>query len=37
MIDEMCQRYGVLPSELLKEDARALLRLRAILAEASHE
>jgi hypothetical protein len=33
-VDELARRYGQLPSTILGEDARLMLGMRALLAEA---
>jgi len=35
LTDELAARYGQPPSAILREDARTILRMRAILAEAA--
>ncbi|HSW43155.1 MAG TPA: hypothetical protein VLM76_11660 [Patescibacteria group bacterium] len=37
LLDSLCRRYGQLPSAMLAEDAYLMLRLNAVLAEATDE
>jgi hypothetical protein len=37
IVDELAQRYGQLPSAVLAEDARLMLGMRALLAEAQED
>jgi hypothetical protein len=34
LIDNLCQKYGVVPSQLMDEDASLLLHMNRILIEA---